>query len=424
MNKLGSKFLNLWDEPFMQDTRLDDKAKLLYLYLLTNSLSNIAGVYKITDRRIAFDLDCLKEALSNLFEQLKALKKVYRCGDWVIIKDAPLYIKAMTKTTIKKMDEILYSLPDKIKEKMKRIHYKYAHLYDELLIEEIQKGKLKTIIKKENQQELFNTSNITATAKKAEAKNNESEVGNDSKDTSSIHKLEDENVRKKNNQTAGQDQQHCEQNRTNSIEVVGKPASADIFKNLNLKKASELENTSAEELFEENEMLQKDKIVDINTEEGKPFGAFYKATVETNTNETKDNKNNNETNAFETKSQDLDKFRESVAKQILQLFISEGFYKGMSFNYFYKADFNRGIKMLKERGISLDDHKDAYSLYETVKNFIKIGKLQLQNNTWYSVNILFYKLCEACNYNIFTPNAFDINFFKGQLNLEKEVISY
>ena len=96
----------------------------------------------------------------------------------------------------------------------------------------------------------------------------------------------------------------------------------------------------------------------------------------------------------------------------------------MSFNYFYKADFNRGIKMLKERGISLDDHKDAYNLYETVKNFIKIGKLQLQNKTWYSVNILFYKLCEACNYNIFTPNAFDINFFKGQLDLEKEVISY
>lgn len=418
MNKLGSKFLNLWDEPFIQDTRLDDKAKLLYLYLLTNSLSNIAGVYKITDRRIAFDLACLKEALSNLFEQLKALKKVYRCGDWVIIKDAPLYIKAMTKATIKEIDEILYSLPDKIKEKMKRIHYKYAHLYGELLIEEIQKGKLKTIIKKENQQELFNTSNITATAKKAEAKNSESEVGNDSKDTSFIHKLEDENVRKKNNQTAGQDQQHCEQNRTNAVEVVGKPASADIFKNLNLKKATELENTSAE-LFEENEMLQKDKIVDVNTEEGKPFGAFYKAFVEANTNETKE-----ENVDITIKSQDLDKFRESVAKQILQLFISEGFYKGMSFNYFYKADFNRGIKMLKERGISLDDHKDAYNLYETVKNFIKIGKLQLQNNTWYSVNILFYKLCEACNYNIFTPNAFDINFFKGQLNLEKEVISY
>lgn len=424
MNKLGSKFLNIWDEPFMQDTRLNDKAKLLYLYLLTNSLSNIAGVYKITDRRIAFDLNCLKEALPNLFEQLKTLKKVYRCGDWVIIKDAPLYIKAMTKATIKEMDEILYSLPDKIKEKMKRIHYKYAHLYNELLIEEIQKGKLKTIIKKENQQELFNTSNITATAKKAEAKNNESEVGNDSKSASFIHKLEDKNVCKKNNKTAGQDQQHCEQNRTNSIEVVGRPTSADIFKNLNLKKASELENTSAEELFEESEMLQKDQNVDINTEEGKPFGAFYKATVEAKTNETKDNKNNNETNAFETKNQDLDKFRESVAKQILQLFISEGFYKGMSFNYFYKADFNRGIKMLKERGISLDDHKDAYTLYETVKNFIKIGKLQLQNNTWYSVNIQFYKLCEACNYNIFTPNAFDINFFKGQLDLEKEVISY
>ena len=137
--KLESKLLNIWDEPFMQSELLDIKAKMLYMYLLTNALSNILGVYKISDRRILFDLCDDKLALNHLFNQLKKMKKVYRCGEWVIIKDAPLYIKKMTKTVIKEMDGLLYLLPDKIKAKMKSIHYNYAHLYNEPLLEELQK---------------------------------------------------------------------------------------------------------------------------------------------------------------------------------------------------------------------------------------------------------------------------------------------
>ena len=96
--------------------------KVLYVYLLSNALSNIAGVYKITDRRIRFDLCNENLNLTALFASLKKMKKVYRCGDYVIIKDAPLYIKKMTKTAIKEMDSILWELPDKIKAKMKRLH--------------------------------------------------------------------------------------------------------------------------------------------------------------------------------------------------------------------------------------------------------------------------------------------------------------
>lgn len=56
MYKLGNKRLNLWDEPFMQKEGMTVELKVLYIYLLSNVLSNIAGVYKITDRRILFDL--------------------------------------------------------------------------------------------------------------------------------------------------------------------------------------------------------------------------------------------------------------------------------------------------------------------------------------------------------------------------------
>ena len=137
MYKLGANRINLWDEPFMQKQEMTMELKVLYLYLLSNALSNIAGVYKITDRRILFDLCNPNLNLPALFLQLKKMKKVYRCGSYVIIKDAPLYIKKMTKTVIKEMDSIIYELPDKIKTKMKRLHYRYAHLYGEPLYEEL-----------------------------------------------------------------------------------------------------------------------------------------------------------------------------------------------------------------------------------------------------------------------------------------------
>ena len=137
MYKLGANRINLWDEPFMQKQDMTMELKVLYLYLLSNALSNIAGVYKITDRRILFDLCNPNLNLPALFLQLKKMKKVYRCKDYVIIKDAPLYIKKMTKTVIKEMDSIIYELPDKIKTKMKKIHYRYAHLYGEPLLQEL-----------------------------------------------------------------------------------------------------------------------------------------------------------------------------------------------------------------------------------------------------------------------------------------------
>lgn len=137
MYKLGTLRMNLWDEPFMQEMGANMELKVLYVYLLSNALSNIAGVYKITNRRIRFDLCNENLNLTALFASLKKMKKVYRCGDYVIVKDAPLYIKKMTKTAIKEMDSILWELPDKIKTKMKRIHYRYAHLYGEPLYEEL-----------------------------------------------------------------------------------------------------------------------------------------------------------------------------------------------------------------------------------------------------------------------------------------------
>ena len=42
-----------WSDPYIQE--LPTPTKLLYLYLLTNEHTTIAGVYEITERTIVFE---------------------------------------------------------------------------------------------------------------------------------------------------------------------------------------------------------------------------------------------------------------------------------------------------------------------------------------------------------------------------------
>ena len=124
MNKLQLNGTSIWDCPFMIDPRMGNKERLLYIYLLTSALSNIAGVYKISNKRICFDLDWMQSELKACFLRLKDLKKISRCGSYIIIKDASLFIQKPTKAIIKEWNKIIDNLPIKVKEKLERIKYK------------------------------------------------------------------------------------------------------------------------------------------------------------------------------------------------------------------------------------------------------------------------------------------------------------
>ena len=50
-----------WDDTYI--VTLDPIEKLLYLYFLTNPLTNICGIYEIQLRRVAFDTGIDKEVV-------------------------------------------------------------------------------------------------------------------------------------------------------------------------------------------------------------------------------------------------------------------------------------------------------------------------------------------------------------------------
>jgi hypothetical protein len=79
---------HFWDDGYI--VTLDPIEKLLFLYFLTNSLTNIAGAYEINLRRIAFDTGIDRDMIFKILERFEAVKKIYYRDGWVVI---PNFIK-------------------------------------------------------------------------------------------------------------------------------------------------------------------------------------------------------------------------------------------------------------------------------------------------------------------------------------------
>ncbi len=79
---INTKF---WDDGYI--INLDPVEKLLFLYLLTNPLTSICGIYEINLRRIAFDTGIDSEMVSKILSRFSKDKRVFYIGGWVVIKN-------------------------------------------------------------------------------------------------------------------------------------------------------------------------------------------------------------------------------------------------------------------------------------------------------------------------------------------------
>jgi hypothetical protein len=89
-----------WDDEWIQ--ALDPSEKYLYLYLMTNPLTSISGIYKITDRRISFDTGYNTDTVKAIMEKFAAAKKAVRMGEYVVLPSWPKHQNWKTKADIKK----------------------------------------------------------------------------------------------------------------------------------------------------------------------------------------------------------------------------------------------------------------------------------------------------------------------------------
>ncbi len=77
---VDSKF---WDDDYVSE--LDPIEKLLFLYLLTNPLTNVAGIYEIQTKRIAFDTGIDREMVDKIIERFAQNNKLIRAGKYIVL---------------------------------------------------------------------------------------------------------------------------------------------------------------------------------------------------------------------------------------------------------------------------------------------------------------------------------------------------
>jgi hypothetical protein len=125
-----------WDDAFIIDC--DPIEKLLFLYFLTNPLTNISGIYEIALKRIAFDTGIDKEMILKILERFTKLNKIHYINGWIIITN---FIKNQSSSP--HVEAGIIREIDKIPENITQYIHGIDTLYrDTLYIVELSKVKL------------------------------------------------------------------------------------------------------------------------------------------------------------------------------------------------------------------------------------------------------------------------------------------
>ena len=114
---------SFWDDSWVQE--LDPSEKLLYIYLLTNPLTNIAGVMELTVKRICFDTGFNSDTVGHILSKFEAAKKVYRYKNYIIIRNFPKHQQIENEKILKGIASILSKLPDDILCYLEQIEYQF-----------------------------------------------------------------------------------------------------------------------------------------------------------------------------------------------------------------------------------------------------------------------------------------------------------
>lgn len=104
-----------WHDEFVVE-ELNPLDRYLFLYLLTNDKTNIAGVYECPMKLIAIETGIDREELPRMFKRFK--DKVQYVDGWVIIKNFQKYQSTTNEKIKKGIETEMSRIPDKIREKI------------------------------------------------------------------------------------------------------------------------------------------------------------------------------------------------------------------------------------------------------------------------------------------------------------------
>lgn len=108
---MAGRYINtsFWKDSYIVDLETDEK--LLFLYLLTNHQTNIAGIYELSIREMAFDTDIDKKRIETIIAKFVKDDKLVYIKGWVALNN---WIKHQSKNpkVVTGIQRIVDNLPE------------------------------------------------------------------------------------------------------------------------------------------------------------------------------------------------------------------------------------------------------------------------------------------------------------------------
>lgn len=115
---------SIWDDEVVQNLKPEEKYLLLYLF--TNPLTNIAGVYKITQKRMAFDTGLDQDTINKILIRFEDLKLAFYHSGYIAIPTWPAQQKYQIRKTLNTgIVAILKELSTEMLSYLEAIYYQY-----------------------------------------------------------------------------------------------------------------------------------------------------------------------------------------------------------------------------------------------------------------------------------------------------------
>jgi len=92
---------SIWDDSWFIE-KLNDSEKLFYFYLLTNEHTNIAGIYKISLRKISQECGFIRKKIVAILKKFESETKVYYRHEHIIMPNWPKHQKWQASAQIHK----------------------------------------------------------------------------------------------------------------------------------------------------------------------------------------------------------------------------------------------------------------------------------------------------------------------------------
>ncbi len=107
---------HFWEDNYISE--LNPAEKLLFLYLLTNPLTDVSGVYEIQIRRIAFDTKLEEDDILKIIEKFSENEKIFYIQGYIYVKNFRKHQKTNPSIEIA-IKNSLKELPEEIFNKIK-----------------------------------------------------------------------------------------------------------------------------------------------------------------------------------------------------------------------------------------------------------------------------------------------------------------